>query len=386
MPRPHLAPEEALELWHLGGTPGGPLGVTLRPAPDAGLINETWFVDRPEESSEEPSPGADREPVAVLQWLNPITHPAMHLDVAALTARLRGRGMTTPELIPTADGRLWLDDDAHGCWRVWTYVPGTTLHRLETPAQAAAAGDLVGRFHVALAGWDHEFQAPRRNIHHTPSRMAELERAVAECPDHPLASAATELAESISEAWGRWREDGRLDLPERPCHGDLKISNLRFTETQTEDGVRGVCLLDLDTLGPQTLAAEMGDAWRSWCNPAGEEEPEAVRFDFGLFAASARAWAVHWARLRDEVSEEALSPEEVASLVPGIERICLELSARFCADALRNSYFRENRDRFPEPGRHNLVRATSQHRLAERAREVRGRCEDLLGELFGGSR
>jgi len=82
---------------------------------------------------------------------------------------------------------------------------------------------------------------------------------------------------------------GGLDLPERACHGDLKISNLRFSAAESTGPIEGVCLLDLDTIGPQTLAAEMGDAWRSWCNPSGEDEPERVRFDFELFAASARA-------------------------------------------------------------------------------------------------
>ena len=350
----HLDPHQALDHWKLDEP--------VHPAPDAGLINDTWLV------------GDAAKPRAVLQWLNPITHERIHIDVQAVTERLRDQGLVTPNLIPTADGELWLrdhaDDPSQGCWRLWTFIPGTTLHRLDSAEQAAAAGDLVGRFHAGLFVWDYTFQAPRRNVHHTPSRMAELESAVEACPSHPLAREAGELAASILEGWRHWQRDGSIDLPQRPCHGDLKISNLRFSDGSE---LKGVCLLDLDTLGPQTLAAEMGDAWRSWCNPSGEDEPDAVRFDFELFAASARAWSGH---LTD------LSGEEVESLVPGIERICLELAARFCADALRNSYFRENRERFPEVGRHNLVRATSQRRLASLARAERRRCHGLILELM----
>jgi Ser/Thr protein kinase RdoA (MazF antagonist) len=200
--------------------------------------------------------------------------------------------------------------------------------------------------------------------------MADLERALATHPDHPLAADAQKLGAAILDDWQAWLRDGRLDLPEHTCHGDLKISNLRFA---AEPLPRAVCLLDLDTLGPQMMASEMGDAWRSWCNPAGEENPEAVRFDFEIFAASARAWSAH---VGDLTSAEA------ESLVPGIERICLELAARFCADVLNNSYFRENRERFPQPGRHNLVRATSQRRLAALARVERPRCQDLMEGLW----
>ena len=358
----HLEPGRALAFWRREAE--------VRAAPDAGLINETWLV------------GSVDRPTGVLQWVNPIFHESIHIDIAAVTTRLRERGLTTPELVPTADGLLWMSDDRTGCWRLWSFVPGITLHRLATARQAAVAGDLVGRFHAALADWDYRFQAPRRDVHHTPSRMAELESAVAECADHRLHGEASRLADSILDAWRVWQEAGSLDLPERPCHGDLKISNLRFVGGRADVGaagrIRGRCVLDLDTLGPQTMAAEMGDAWRSWCNPAGEDDPDAVRFDFDFFAASTRSWSAHLCALQ----RARLSSVEVASLAPGIERICLELAARFCADALRNTYFRETRERFPEVGRHNLVRATSQRRLASLARAERGRCQDLIGELF----
>lgn len=367
MPGPHLTPRQALAAWlHDEAV----RDADIRAAPDAGLINETWLV------------GAVDRPGGVLQWVNPVFSEQIHLDIEVVAERLRQQGLTTPELvpqlIPTADGKRWLRDEGSGCWRLWTYVPGITVHRLETAQQAAAAGDLVGRFHAALAGWDYEFRAPRRNIHHTPSRMAELESALAECGDHPLHGEAAELGDSILEAWRAWQEDGSLDLPERPCHGDLKVSNLRFAREEGAEKIRGVCLLDLDTLGPQTMAAEMGDAWRSWCNPSGEDDPDAVRFDFDLFESSARAWSTHL----DRLDAAPLTQAEVSSLVPGIERICLELASRFCADALHNSYFRENRELFPDAGRHNLVRATSQRRLASLARAERGRCQDLMEGLF----
>jgi hypothetical protein len=336
-------PDEALAAW---GDPGPVLDCA-----DAGLINRTWLVGEPTR--------------AVLQWLNPIFSPLVNGEIGALTRRLAERGLLTPRLIPTALGWEWLTDDV-GSWRLLSFVPGRTLHRATGLAQLESAGRLVGRFHAALADWAHVRSAPRRDIHDTPRRMADLEAAFGGAEAHPLYAEARVLAEQVLGDWARW--DGQLDGPERICHGDLKLSNLRFDEA----GHEAICLLDLDTVGPMALSCELGDAWRSWCNPAGEDDPEAVTFSVEVFAASARGFLS---------AAPPMSAGEKASLIPGIERICLELAGRFCADAVRNTYFREDRGRFPAPGAHNLRRAQSQLALARRARAARSACEDVFATL-----
>lgn len=336
---PNRTPEEALSHWD---TPG-PLGTE----PDAGLINKTWRVGTP--------------PRAILQWVNPMFDPKIHQDIDAITAHLTAAGFTTPKLLPTRGGDLCLVDHT-GCWRLLSYLPGHTLHRLEDTEHAAEAGALVGRFHAALAGWDYTFRAPRRNIHHTPARMAELRTALEDAAGHPLAAASRAVGEEVLALWAQWQ--GELEQPERICHGDLKISNLRF-----DDAGQATALLDLDTLGPMALTCELGDAWRSWCNPVAEDEPERIALRLDLFEASARAWLHRAPPLKDG---------ERQSLVPGIERIALELASRFCADAVRNSYFREDRKLYPQPGAHNLLRARGQLALARSAREMRGECERIV--------
>ncbi len=336
---------EALAAWGHGG----------RPIPaDDGLINCTWLVG---------APGADGAFDAVLQWVNPVFAPQVEQDIEAVTAWLQSRGMVTPRLRRLPDGALALPD-TRGHWRLMDFVPGRTLHRLSSPAQAAAAGALLGRFHAAMADWPGSFAKPPRNIHDTPARMAELRAALHGADGHPQQGPARDLGQRILAAWDRW--DGDLDLPMRPCHGDPKISNLRFAE----EGDHALCLVDLDTLGLQRLADELGDAWRSWCNPAGEDTLASVRFDLDLFAASASAWLAH---------APPLSDAERASLAPGIERICLELAARFCADAVaEQTYFREDRKRFPVQGDHDLHRARIQLRLADAARAARPDCDAIL--------
>ena len=96
------------------------------------------------------------------------------------------------------------------------------------------------------------------------------------------------------------------------------------------------------------------------------------RFQRDCSACSVGAW---------RSTGPALEEIERRALVPGIERICLELAARFCADALRNVYFREDRTRWPEIGTHCLARARAQLRLAE---DVRARASELEAEVRSG--
>jgi hemin uptake protein HemP len=69
--------------------------------------------------------------------------------------------------------------------------------------------------------------------------------------------------------------------PERVVHGDPKISNLVYAE----EAAQAICMLDLDTVGRMALPFELGDAFRSWCNAATEDDPRGS-FSAELFAAA----------------------------------------------------------------------------------------------------
>jgi hypothetical protein len=333
-------PNIALSNWSIDGK--------ARPSDDVGLINDTFVVGDPK--------------TGILQRVNPIFGPDIHLDIEAITAHLSNSGLLTPRLVPTKDGALCVPAEK-GTWRLLTYIPGTTIHTISNPQQAAAAGNLVGQFHQATASLNHTFHFSRPGAHDTVLHMATLREALDQADGHPLVGPAHTLGEQILSAWNSW--EGSLDLPQHICHGDLKISNIRFDD----DRCSALCLLDLDTLGLQSFAVEMGDAWRSWCNPAGESAPEAATFDIEIFRASASAWLQ---------SGPDLTQLETENLAPGIERICLELAARFCADAVANKYFKEDLSTYPQPGKHNLVRAKTQLKVAQSSRNCRVETERII--------
>ena len=144
-----------------------------------------------------------------------------------------------------------------------------------------------------------------------------------------------------------------------------------FAGPEGAEAETAVGLIDLDTVAPMPLHLELGDAWRSWCNPKGEDETEA-QFDLDVFEASVHGYAE---------AGPTLEAEERDALVFGVEVISLELAARFLADALNESYFGWNAERFATAGEHNLARARGQWSLHEAALATRTERVRLLARL-----
>ena len=60
-----------------------------------------------------------------------------------------------------------------------------------------------------------------------------------------------------------------------------------------------------------------------------------------------------------------LEPEEWGAIPEGTVTITVELAARFCADALRESYFRWDERRYASASAHNQARTRGQLQIAE---------------------
>lgn len=342
---------EAWDFEDAGSALAGPPEVVRH---GSGLINDTYAVRGP------------RGALAFLQRVNTaIFVPEVHEDIEAVTSWLEG-ALETPRLIRTRRGDLWHTDPDGGVWRCLTPVGDTTIDKLRDPAHARAAGALVARFHAHMTGFQWDFRSVRPGAHDTPAHMARLEAALASHGAHRLYDRVGPLAERILSGWGGWTGGG--SLPTRVIHGDLKISNVRFR------GNEAIALIDLDTLAWGTLDVELGDAMRSWCNPATEDE-DSSRFDLGLFAAAMEGYA---SAARD------VTAAEWDALVPGVERISWELAARFAWDALEERYFGWDPGRFGTRGEHNLVRAQGQAQLAASVRAQRDEAVGIVRRLVSG--
>jgi Ser/Thr protein kinase RdoA (MazF antagonist) len=331
-----------------------------------GLINQTFLVDTA-------ALGQNPPVRAVLQRVNPLFGRAVNDDIAAITHHLCERGLATPLLYRTRDGATAVDLGDAGVFRLLTFEPGETFHKI-TPALAYQAGLLVARFHGGLLDLTHRFAFTRPGAHDLAKHLATLRAAVEKAPT--VASVPADFASLATEILARGAELP-LDLagPLRLCHGDLKISNLLFLPTGA-DGAKsyvGHCLVDLDTLAYLPLSLELGDALRSWCNPDDENNP-AGRFDLDLFTAAIRGYAA--------VGAAFVTASERDQLVVGTLRVALQLAARFAADVVNQSYFGWDSARFASRAEHNLIRARGQLSLARSLLSQRAAAEAVLAQCF----
>lgn len=322
-----LPPGPVLAAWNLASASAEPLGT--------GLINQTWLL-------------AAAGQRLVLQQVNAIFPGEVNTDIAAVTEHLRARGIVAPRLLPVAAGpaagRLWLEH-AGGNWRLMTWIDGISLDRLAAPPQATAAGLLLGRFHRALDDYRAPFHSQRPHVHDTPRHLARLAEALESHAGHPQFTAVAPVAREILAMAATL--PGLPAVPERVVHGDPKIGNILFQR----DGGPALALVDLDTLGRMALPLELGDAFRSWCNPGGEETGVAA-FSLPLFRGAVRGYA--------RAVRGWITPAEAAAIVPATLTIYVELAARFGADALHESYFGWDPRRYPSRSVHNQARAANQ--------------------------
>jgi Ser/Thr protein kinase RdoA (MazF antagonist) len=316
-----------------------------------GLINDSWLVVMP---------GGERR---VLQRVNPIFPTAINDDIEVVTRHLQSSGMLTPRLIPMADGALVIKVDGYN-WRQLTYISGRTYDSIENTHQADEAGALLGRFHAAVDGLDYSFANARLQVHDTVMHLANLSSALETHDNHAEISRVQALADEVFELANQLPELG--DQLNRIVHGDPKISNVVFSSNTT----KAKCLIDLDTLGYMPIALELGDAFRSWCNPLAEDAPGA-EFSLLIFHSAIGGYA------RD--SRSLLAENEWRKIPAATFTITVELAARFCADALNESYFRWDPLHFHSPSHHNQLRARSQINLAH---SISGQREQIETEVL----
>ncbi len=335
-------PQAVLAAYGLQSAAVSPLG--------KGLINRTFLVSAPDGRC------------FVLQQVNALFPPSINEDIDVVTRHIAAKGLSTPRLLRTGGGGLHVDR-AGETWRLLTRIDGVAHEVLQNTRQAAAAGAMLARFHHAVADLQHEFHAPRPGVHDTAKHLAALREALSEHKNHPQFARIAGLGDEILAAAER--------LPELPVtaprivHGDPKISNFIFAP----DSDQAICLVDLDTITRMPLSLELGDAFRSWCNPAGEDA-ESGMFSPDIFRAAVNGYL--------DVASGWILPQEAGAIVAAIQTILIELAARFCADALDESYFGWDPERFPTRSEHNRVRAAGQLAVARSLAAQKQQAEDIV--------
>jgi hypothetical protein len=317
----------------------------------------------------------------------------------ALDSGYPAEGWEPIELIPTRQGRDYLDlTDEHGwsVWRLMVRIPDSICYKsLAEVASRKGQLDLAEEAGRGLAVYtdltssiSHETVEGSlpgyrdtglyyRLFHSVMAENRTLGDAEALLPQDPIVRASVEKHFLVSLTSKEFRK--RVEDPElqpyleivrehetfamvlwsaiaqgriRPTliHGDPKVENFLFSPTTGK--VKS--LVDLDTIMSFTWLNDFGDMIRSMVNVAGEKERDLdkVRIDYDVFDAVARGFLT---------AAKGVTEAELALMVPAIQVSILELGVRFLTDYLRgDTYFQLGPN---DPPDLNKVRAIAQLHL-----------------------
>ena len=353
--------------------------VTINPTGN-GNVNDTFLAIFRNTFAEEQvilqrvNPAVFPKPEAIMHNLHCLTahvHPKLEAE-----ADTSDRVWQMPRIVKTRDGNDFFLDDAGDVWRVITKIASATaFDEAQNAEHAAECGAVLGHFHWLVSDLDPQMMIdPLPGFHITPGYLDKYDATLAGEPlaqDRLKASMeARRMAMFIEERRGfaatlqKALDSGELKL--RMMHGDPKVNNIMIDDFTG----KGTAMIDLDTVSPGLIHYDFGDALRSICNHAGEDEQNLskVVFDLDLCAAFCKGYMTH--------AHSFLTEADCKYLYDAIRLITFELGLRFFQDYLAGSvYFKI---RHPEQ---NLNRARVQFRLCESIEARERPIRDLLAGL-----
>lgn len=275
-----------------------------------------------------------------------------------------------PRIIKTKNALDYTLDADGEVWRMITRIMSARAFDVaQGPEHALECGAALGHFHYLISDMDPaSIVDPLPGFHITSEYLARYDATLEKPKAKELLTSSMEarrLARFVEE-----RRDLALclekalaagELKKRMFHGDPKVNNIMVDEVTG----KGTAMIDLDTVSPGLVHVDFGDALRSICNPAGEEEANLskVVFDEDLCASFCRGYMHEAGSFMTEADREYL--------FDSIRLLPFELGLRFFQDYLNGNVYFKTRE--PEQ---NLNRARVQFRLCEsveaRERSIRG--------------
>ena len=296
------------------------------------------------------------EPVKLMENMVGVTK---HINKKIL---LRGGDPLREGLIvyPALDGKPYYVSSDGKYWRCFNFVENAHTYQIIPSAEVFGKGARAfGNFQKMLADYPidslHETIV---NFHNTKSRFNDFKKAVEENISGRKCNVEKEIAFFMEHE----KDYGVIvdliekgELPLRVTHNDTKLNNVMFDNDMND----AICVVDLDTVMPGSSLYDFGDAIRSGCNTAAEDEKDLskVNFSLELYESFVKGWL--------EACGNTLTENEVKFLPFSAKLMTLECGMRFLGDYLNGDvYFKTD---YPD---HNLVRARTQIKLVEEMERV----------------
>ena len=252
-------------------------------------------------------------------------------------------------------------------WCLMKYIDNSiTLELVTNSKQAFEAGQLYGHLIFTLSNHKPEhFHTILPNFHNVKYRYKELEHAIGVSGPDIQKTIDSELMFCQDHLELCSKLDRRIEsneIPIRITHNDTKLSNILFSKT-----FEGMAVIDTDTVMPGCVAHDFGDAVRTICSNAKEDETNLDLVDINLELLH------HFTQGFSKYTKVLLTKSEVDSLLDGILTLPYLMGLRFLTDHINgNKYFNVKYQT------HNLDRARNQFKLLSQLINQKSTIEPLI--------
>lgn len=254
--------------------------------------------------------------------------------------------------VKTKDNAFFYEDDDKNIWNVSIFIEDSITY-LKTPnAQIAfEAGKATGIFLEKTSGFDtSQLTDILPDFHSITNRYKQFKEAIKNASTSKLESVKKQIdfvEKNIDEMLQIDKAIEAHKIPLRLTHSDTKISNILFSNN------KALCLIDTDTVMNGVIHFDYGDAIRTICNTADEDETKLALVDFNIdfFKNYTKGF---FQELKN------VSKEEKEYLAISIKMMPYIMGVRFLTDYLNdNVYYKVKYEA------HNLDRAKNQFTYIE---------------------
>lgn len=320
----------------------------------SGHINDTYLIKTAE------------KPDYVLQRINHRVFkdvPGLVNNKVLISKHLRkkSKGKTRRDLqrsilqfVPLKGQNIYYYKEGEHYWNMMVYIENSrTFDVVTNPKIAFEGGKLFGDFLNQTQDFDSSRLIdviPR--FHDMAFRFEQFEESLQDAAPKRLEESKLE----IDKIWAlkeemhiiqKLKESGAIRT--RVTHNDTKISNALFDLDN-----KGLCVIDTDTVMPGIVHYDFGDAIRTICNTAAEDEQDLtkVRFNYDFYEA-------YQAGFLGEMNQ-ALTPIERKYLPLAAKTMTFIMAIRFLTDFLNGDIYYKT-----AYANHNLVRSKNQLKLID---------------------
>jgi hypothetical protein len=256
--------------------------------------------------------------------------------------------------VKTKETEYYYYKNGEDFWNVMIFIDDSITHEIVKNKEISyEGGKLLGEF----LNLTSDFESSQLidvipNFHDMSFRYKQYASAIQSASKIRLQKAAkyTKIVADLKEEMHilqKLKEAGKI--PVRVTHNDTKISNSLFNKEN-----KGVCMIDTDTVMPGIIHYDFGDAIRTICNTAAEDEKDLskVAFNLDYYKAYKKGFL--------EQTNKSLSETEIKYLPLAAKTMIFIMGLRFLTDYLNNDIYYKT-----EYLDHNLDRAKNQFKLIE---------------------